>query len=368
MDKTIKDKLLKLITKNKFNEVCEEILKLYPNENHDISNLIKSTILLQSQIQRLKMDDLSDSFSSENLNLRRNKIGKNLIELIDEIYKNGNKFNSTNNLKEEKLGDKIADYIALNDFEGIYKFQLSETTKLENDIYINSILSYNTKPLSKYIYIKAAYNSFANRNYEESVKRFNHALNLGFPREKQIISKIGACLTRLKKFDKAENALNEAISVYPDYPLSYYNKGILMKEQQRYEDAKTNFTLAINKLKNLNSKVFILANINLATTLVDIYKDNVTNAKPLDTSIEILQNIIVVDEDRNKLKGLISYNLACIYSIKEVLDKAISCLEYSLTSYPKNVEDIDNEDDLFNLKTQRKDEFTKIKYQALKKI
>lgn len=299
--------------------------------------------------------------------------GKTKYGFEDSDYKIKLSLQNGNNIEEkitqicERVMKDIAFHIGFNDFESIRKDSLKEITRKANQKYIKNILSYDDKRILPRDYVEAGLHSFACKHYEEALKRFNHALNLNFPEQKRILSKIGACLIRLGKFDDAERVLYKSIGIddATTYPLSWYNLGILQKAQKGFNDAIDCFQKAIDQMQNQPfSREYILARNNQATTYVELYKRD-KKERYLDEAIETLKIINKVGNDF--LQGLTSYNLSCIYSLKGENQQALSFLKKSVETDPKNILDVDTEEDLYNLKnhTDTKDAVKKLLSETL---
>ncbi len=265
----------------------------------------------------------------------------------------------------EALISRMTDEAGFKDFETLKKDELKRLTLGAHETYEDSLTRYSSKQRLRPVdYVRAGLYSFADEDYTEAIKRFNYALNAGYPESPEILNKIGASLIMLNEWNEAEFVLRSSIELRQTYPLSWYNLGILLKEQKKYKEAIENFENAINKMEATDTK-YVVARNNLATTYVTLYKQNKNEIKRLSKAIKILKEIKEKDMDNEHLKSLTFYNLACMYALQGYSDKALIHIRQSLEADPRKVFNAEKENDFIIL---TKNENTKQNFQKILKM
>jgi len=259
------------------------------------------------------------------------------------------------NRSMDELIGKMTDEAGFRDFETLKLDELKRLTIGAHQNYEDSLVSYGIREKLRPVdYVKAGLYSFANHEYKEALHRFNYALNLGYPENSGILSKMGASLIMIDELKEAEFLLRKSTQQQPTYPLSWYNLGILSKKQQKYEEAIENFKKAAENTEKNNRK-YVSALNNQATSCVDIFKLNeAKQPKYLDEAINILEEINDSQLENEYLKSLTYYNLACMYALKGNSSKALKYIRRTLETDPKKVLNAVKEDDFQNLKADQK--------------
>lgn len=91
---------------------------------------------------------------------------------------------------------------------------------------------------------------YIDEDYEAAVQHYDEALK-ATPRDACILSCRAAALIKVKKYMKALEDVNNAISLNPQHEMSYFRKGLACFELEEYETAKASFQEGMN----LRSKV-----------------------------------------------------------------------------------------------------------------
>jgi len=340
------------VTSKKVREIMNDAAYFVPllsdSLNHTTStdDLILAEALHKHEARKTK-DNFIFPIRIEQFSYKKHKKLRDIYPVESTDEKGNDRFREAMNA----LMRGITNHLLFWDFEANSRDLLENATSDAYERYLSIITDYKKSKEELYAidYFSAGLNSFAKKNYKEALKRLLLASNHGYNIERpEILNKIAACYIKIDALQKAEDILERALSVDDSYPPCHYNKGIILKENNRYNEAIENFDKAIEKMKaiyqnevgdtSIDYKGFSKAYNNKATTYKELYKAT-TDFSYIDAAIEALR--IVIDEDNS---GLIDYNLACFLTIHpKALEKGSykEALESIEKSFRKGFENLD---------------------------
>jgi tetratricopeptide (TPR) repeat protein len=132
--------------------------------------------------------------------------------------------------------------------------------------------------------------SLVNEEMEEWEKALSVAAN------ERYLVQIGVCYVKLGKYQEAIATFEEAIQVYPNYALSYYNLGVILERMGKRDEAIKQYQAAINK-----DPYYLAAYMNLSALLVETGN--------YEETLEVLKSAIQINPNSFE----IYYNLAITY-------------------------------------------------------
>jgi len=334
------------VISEKIQEIISDVAYFVPLLSDSLNHTTAiDDIILEEAIKRNEMRGTNGSFiipikMKHFLYEKHEKLG--YIFPIESVDENGNdRFKSVVN----DLMSSITNHLIYWGFEANSGDLLENATIISNaDVEYSFIVRNHKKSKPKLYamdYLSAALNSFARENYEKALERFYLAANHGLRINElpEILSKIGACYIGMNKFKKAEEVLEHALMLDHIYPPSHYNKGILLKECNRFMEAIQSFKRAIDTLGNdKQNRLFILAWNNMAITFKELYKDT-KDERYINYAIRDLEEVVKSD-----ISGSMDYNLACCYCIhpkanKTYYEKALNHIEKAFKSHMDHIFD-----------------------------
>ncbi|EAS02746.2 tetratricopeptide repeat protein (macronuclear) [Tetrahymena thermophila SB210] len=124
----------------------------------------------------------------------------------------------------------------------------------------------------------------------------------------------GKLFIKEKKWDKAEQDFNNAISIHPEKGIAYLGKGDCLQFMNRYQEAIDIYTMALQTESYIKSKALLKRAIT--------YIDN----KQLDLSLQDLNEVLEIEPENSEayyFKGLVYYK-------QKNLNEASLCFEQSI--------------------------------------
>jgi tetratricopeptide (TPR) repeat protein len=128
----------------------------------------------------------------------------------------------------------------------------------------------------------------------EEMEEWEKALSIG-ANERYLVH-IGVCYVKLGKYQEAMTTFEEAIQVYPNYALSYYNLGVTLEHIGKRDEAIKQYQAAINKDPH-----YLTAYLNLSALLAETGN--------YEETLEVLKSAIQINPNSFE----IYYDLAITY-------------------------------------------------------
>lgn len=91
--------------------------------------------------------------------------------------------------------------------------------------------------------------AYIDEEFDEAIRHYDEALKAA-PRDATILSCRAAALIKKKKFMKALEDVNKAISIDPHHDASYFRKGVACFELEEYETSKASFEKGLSLRSN----------------------------------------------------------------------------------------------------------------------